>query len=104
MLWSKYCYLWVEQDENLFIFRYIRDKLAVQAGLETLNQMKIKQEELQAKIDDLTAELEQLKLPPDSEVPVLEEEPLPDLEGDNPDVQPDVGAAEETPQTGENEP
>lgn len=66
--------------------RYLRNKLATQAGCETPDALKAQLEEAQAKITQLEQEINDLKCgaPPSSEEPevLLESEGLPPLESD----------------------
>jgi hypothetical protein len=75
--------LYEEPEKPEDALEYIRDRLAMQAGIETYNQMKSRIDECQARIDALTQELDELKLslePP----PPVEEEAVPLEEGFQP--------------------
>ncbi|RZC39939.1 hypothetical protein BDFB_003790 [Asbolus verrucosus] len=64
--------LYEEPEKPEDALEYIRDRLAMQAGLDTFNQMKTKCDEYEAKIEQLEQDIEQLKL--NLEPPPAEEE------------------------------
>lgn len=62
ILYYKYCRKKLNKTFSLIhIFRYILDKLSLQAGLETQTQLTTKLEEANTKIKSLETELEELK-------------------------------------------
>ncbi|XP_044259768.1 c-Myc-binding protein homolog [Tribolium madens] len=94
--------LYEEPEKPEDALEYIRDRLAMQAGIETFTQMKTKIEEYQARVDALTQELEELRIsmeppPPADEEGAPVEEGFEPTGGDENPPEEAVGGSEEAP-------
>lgn len=91
--------LYEEPDKPEDALEYIRDRLAMQSGLETHNQMRTRLEEFQTRVDALSQELEELRanmeptMPPNQDANFPEEDLIEPVEEQPPEENEDTGAA-----------
>lgn len=76
--------LYEEPDKPEDALEYIRDRLAMQAGMETYIQLKNKLDEYQTRVDALSQEIEELKLNMEPTTQQTEERTFPEEGLDEP--------------------